>query len=125
MALCGTGAVMAQANTSKLELWGIVDVAVRHTTNEGAAKSGKTQMIGGGMSQSRWGIKVEEDLGGGSKALVFLENRFDADAGNAAIGEPYFQLSYVGLQGPYGRLTAGRQWNVLFDVVTSTYASFP
>ncbi|MGV2488389.1 UNVERIFIED_CONTAM: porin, partial [Bacillus mycoides] len=28
-------------------------------------------------------------------------------------------------QGPYGRLTAGRQWNVLFDVVTSTYASFP
>ncbi len=125
MALCGTGAVMAQANTSKLELWGIVDVAVRHTTNEGAAKSGKTQMIGGGMSQSRWGIKVEEDLGGGSKALAFLENRFDADAGNAAIGEPYFQLSYVGLQGPYGRLTAGRQWNVLFDVVTSTYASFP
>ena len=29
------------------------------------------------------------------------------------------------MQGPYGRLTAGRQWNVLFDVVTSTYASFP
>ncbi|MDH1606818.1 porin, partial [Comamonas aquatica] len=36
-----------------------------------------------------------------------------------------FQLAYVGLQGPYGRLTMGRQWNVLFDVVTSTYASFP
>lgn len=38
---------------------------------------------------------------------------------------PFFQLAYVGLQGPYGRLTMGRQWNVLFDVVTSTYASFP
>ncbi len=123
--LCGTGTAMAQANTSKLELWGIVDAAVRHTNNEGAAKSGLTKMIGGGMSQSRWGINVEEDLGGGSKALAFLENRFDADAGNSAIGVPYFQLSYVGLQGPYGRLTAGRQWNVLFDVVTSTYASFP
>ena len=117
---------MAQAaNTSKVELWGIVDVAVRHTNNEGAAKTGLTKMIGGGMSQSRWGINVEEDLGGGSKALAFLENRFDADAGNPAIGAPFFQLSYVGLQGPYGRLTAGRQWNVLFDVVTSTYASFP
>ena len=126
MALCGTGAAMAQAaSTTKLELWGIVDAAVRHTNNEGAAKSGKTQMIGGGMSQSRWGINVEEDLGGGSKALAFLENRFDADAGNSAIGAPYFQLSYVGLQGPYGRLTAGRQWNVLFDVVTSSYSSFP
>ena len=126
LALCATGAAMAQAaNTSKVELWGIVDVAVRHTNNEGAAKTGLTKMIGGGMSQSRWGINVEEDLGGGSKALAFLENRFDADAGNSAIGAPFFQLSYVGLQGPYGRLTAGRQWNVLFDLVTSTYASFP
>lgn len=124
-ALCGAGAVMAQANTSKVQLWGIVDAAVRHTNNEGANRDGKTQMLGGGMSQSRWGINVEEDLGGGSKALVTLENRFDADAGNSAVNAPFFQLAHVGLQGPYGRLTAGRQWNVLFDVVTSTYASFP
>ena len=113
---------------SSVTLYGIVDAAVRRTNNEGPAGNigmSQTQMIGGGMSQSRWGINVEEDLGGGSKALAFLENRFDADAGNSAIGAPFFQLSYVGLQGPYGRLTAGRQWNVLFDVVTSTYASFP
>ena len=113
---------------SSVTLYGVVDAAVRRTNNEGPAGNigmSQTQMIGGGMSQSRWGINVEEDLGGGSKALAFLENRFDADAGNSAIGAPFFQLSYVGLQGPYGRLTAGRQWNVLFDVVTSTYASFP
>ena len=116
---------MAQSSVS---LYGIVDAAVRRTNNEGSGNNigmSQTQMIGGGMSQSRWGINVEEDLGGGSKALAFLENRFDADAGNSAIGAPFFQLSYVGLQGPYGRLTAGRQWNVLFDLVTSTYASFP
>ena len=113
---------------SSLSMYGIVDAAVRRTNNEGSGNNigmSQTQMIGGGMSQSRWGINVEEDLGGGSKALAFLENRFDADAGNSALGAPFFQLSYVGLQGPYGRLTAGRQWNVLFDVVTSTYASFP
>ena len=113
---------------SSVTLYGIVDAAVRRTNNEGPAGNigmSQTQMIGGGMSQSSWGINVEEDLGGGSKALAFLENRFDADAGNSAIGAPFFQLSYVGLQGPYGRLTAGRQWNVLFDLVTSTYASFP
>lgn len=126
LALCGAGAAMAQAaSTSKVQLWGIVDVAVRHTNNEGPTQAGLTRMIGGGMSQSRWGINVEEDLGGGAKALVTLENRFDADAGNPAANVPFFQLSHVGLQGPYGRLTAGRQWNVLFDVVTSTYASFP
>ena len=126
LALCGSGASLAQsAGTSKVELWGVVDVAVRHTNKEGPTQDGLTKVIGGGMSQSRWGINVEEDLGGGSKALVVLENRFDADSGTPAVNAPYFQLAHVGLQGPYGRLTAGRQWNVLFDVVTSTYASFP
>ena len=126
-ALCGvaTTAIAQQAGGSKVELWGIVDAAVRHTTNEGADKSGLTKMVGGGMSQSRWGLNVEEDLGGGSKALVHLEHRFNTDTGAKDATAPFFQLSYVGLQGPYGRLTMGRQWNVLFDVVTSTYASFP
>lgn len=118
-----TSALAQSTGASKVELWGIVDAAVRHTTNEGAGKSGLTKMVGGGMSQSRWGIKVEEDLGGGTKALVEVENRFNADDGS--VSTPFFQLAYVGLQGPYGRLTMGRQWNVLFDVVTSTYASFP
>lgn len=117
---------MAQATgASKVELWGIVDAAVRHTTNEGADKGSLTKMVGGGMSQSRWGLNIEEDLGGGSKALVHMEHRFNADTGAKDATAPFFQLAYVGLQGPYGRLTMGRQWNVLFDVVTSTYASFP
>jgi predicted porin len=119
------GAALAQSTPSKVELWGVVDAAVRHTTNEGADKSGLTKMIGGGMSQSRFGINVEEDLGGGSKAIAHLEHRFNADTGMKDDTAPFFQLAYVGLQGPYGRLTMGRQWNVLFDVVTSTYASFP
>ena len=125
--VCATAMpVMAQATgASKVELWGIVDAAVRHTTNEGANKKGLTKMVGGGMSQSRWGIKVEEDLGSGTKAVVELEHRFNADTGDKDATAPFFQLAYVGLQGPYGRLTMGRQWNVLFDVVTSTYASFP
>ena len=119
----GSAFAQASTSTSSVRLYGIVDVAYRHTNNEGAGKDGLTRMIDGGMSQSRWGINVDEDLGGGSKALVVLENRLNADDGS--VSTPFFQLSYVGLQGPYGRLTAGRQWNVLFDVVTSTYASFP
>ena len=114
------------AGGSSVQLYGIVDVAVRHTNNEGPAGSPSgslTQMVGGGMSQSRWGINVTEDLGGGMKALVNLENRFGADTGNTA--SPYFQQSWVGLQGGFGRLTMGRQYNVLFDLVTSTYASYP
>lgn len=79
----------ASAPTSSVQLWGIVDVAYRHTNNEGSGKDGLSKMIGGGMSQSRLGINVEEDLGGGSKALVTLENRFDADSGTPAVNSPF------------------------------------
>ena len=77
-------------------------------------------MIGGGMSQSRWGINVDEIWAVVPRRWLFGKS-FDA----------------IGLVRPNGRfperpmvntqvyLPAGRQWNVLFDVVTSTYASFP
>ena len=56
----------ASAPKSSVQLWGIVDMAYRYTNNEGAGKDGLSQMIGGGMSQSSWGINVDEDLGGAS-----------------------------------------------------------
>ena len=125
-----SGSAFAQASTSSVQLYGIVDVAYRHTNNEGPAGNSSqslNQLVGGGMSQSRWGINVTEDLGGGTKALVNMENRFGADTGapNSGATGPYFQQSWVGLQGGYGRLTMGRQYNILFDLVTSTYASYP
>lgn len=124
------GALLAAAplawSQSSVQIYGIVDAAVRHTTNEGPAGDGSlTQMIGGGMSQSRWGINVTEDMGGGLRALANLENRFNTDTGAQATTN-YFQQSWVGLQSSsFGRVMLGRQYNVLFDVVTSTYASFP
>ena len=44
MAACGMGAALAQSTPSKVELWGVVDAAVRHTTNEGADKGGLTKL---------------------------------------------------------------------------------
>ncbi len=117
--------LFAQQAGSSVQLYGIVDAAIRHTNNEGAnGDSSLTRMIGGGMSQSRWGINVTEDLGGGLKAIANLESRFLTDSGTTASAN-YFQQSWLGLQGGYGRLTMGRQYNVLFDLVTTTYASFP
>lgn len=125
-----SGSAFAQASASSVQLYGIVDVAYRRTNNEGPAGNtaqSLNQLVGGGMSQSRWGLNVSEDLGGGSKALANVENRFGADTGapNSGATGPYFQQSWVGLQGGYGRVTLGRQYNVLFDLVTSTYASYP
>ena len=61
----------ASAPKSSVQLWGIVDMAYRHTNNEGAGKDGLSKMIGSGMSQSRWGINVDEDLGGGPRPWLF------------------------------------------------------
>jgi predicted porin len=83
-------------------------------------------MIGGGMSESRWGINIKEDLGGGLSAIANLENRFWTDSGTPSTAQPYFAQSWVGLRSTsFGQVTMGRQYNVLFDLVTSTYASFP
>jgi len=48
-------AAQAQAqHGSGVQLYGIVDAAVRHSTREGAAQGGLTRPIGDGMSRSRW-----------------------------------------------------------------------
>lgn len=127
LAAC-TSAAWAQ---SSVTLYGIVDVGVRYTDNEQAAGQSKAKVvrvIGGGMSNSRLGVNITEDMGGGLKAIANLESRLNADTGAAPIanGYPFWMQSWVGLQSSeFGRITLGRQYNVLFDLVTTTYASYP
>ncbi|MCH7343278.1 porin [Pelomonas sp. CA6] len=119
-----TSAAWAQ---SSVQLYGILDAGVRFTTNSGPAgnpNQSLKQVIPGGMSQSRLGINVTEDMGGGLKAIVNLEHRLNSDTGTQAATE-FWRQSWVGLQSDdFGRIMVGRQYNVLFDIYTSTYASF-
>lgn len=112
---------------SSVTLYGIVDVGVRYTTNSGSAAdkgASLSQVIPGGMSNSRLGVNVTEDMGGGLKAIANLEHRLNSDNG-AQTAPEFWRQSWVGLESKdYGRLTVGRQYNVLFDVYTSTYSSF-
>lgn len=112
---------------STVQLYGIIDAAVRYTSNEGPlgnSGSSSTKMIPGGMSQSRIGFNVTEDLGGGLKVLANLEQRIESTTGSI-VGAGY-QQSWVGLQSSsWGRVTLGRQYNALFDLYTSTFASYP
>lgn len=115
------GAVHAQ---SSVTLYGIVDAAVRYSDNEGVSKSNLTRLVGGGMSQSRWGMNINEDLGSGLRALANMEQRFTSDDGALANVAQWSQV-WVGLQSAsFGRVTLGRQYNVLFDMTTTTYSSF-
>lgn len=125
-ALCAMApAAFAQ---STVTMYGIVDVAVRSDTNAGAkgATSGDTvkTVAPGGMSQSRLGFTVKEDLGGGMAANANFEHRFNSDAGAISSATDFWRQSWVGLTTPYGQVMLGRQYNVLFDITTATFASF-
>ena len=120
-----TSAAWAQ---SSVTMYGIVDVGVRLTTNAGpnAASRGESisSVIPGGMSQSRLGFNITEDMGGGLKALANIEHRLSSDTGTVAAGD-FWRQSWVGLlSSDFGRITIGRQYNVLFDLYTSTFASY-
>ncbi|MFG6416227.1 porin [Roseateles sp. DC23W] len=109
---------------SSVTLYGIVDVAVRYTSNANAGTSTKT-VVPGGMSQSRLGVNIVEDMGGGLKALANLEHRLQSDTGAVSGNPDFWRQAWVGLQSSQlGQIRLGRQYNILFDLYTSTFASF-
>jgi len=115
-----TTAAFAQ---SSVQLYGIVDAAARYTSSVSAGGS-KYTLAPGGMSQSRLGVNVTEDLGGGLKAVANLEHRLNSDTGTASATD-FWRQSWVGIQSAdFGVIRLGRQYNILFDIYTSTYASF-
>lgn len=72
--LAGTA---AQAQTS-VTLYGIADGGFSHVTGQEGAKN---RLVSGIMEGSRWGLRGNEDLGGGYRAVFTLENRFEIDTG--------------------------------------------
>jgi predicted porin len=127
LGLLAAGITSAYAQSS-VTIGGIVDAAFQHKTNAGATAATKgdslNSVIPGGMSQSRLNFNVVEDMGGGLKAMASLEHRLLVDAGTAGSSN-FWQQSWVGLESKeFGRITLGRQFNVLFDAMTSTYASY-
>jgi predicted porin len=121
-ALCNLAA--AQSNVT---IYGILDVGVLH---ESGSATGSFNKLSSGMSHgSRLGFKGTEDLGNGLSALFLLESGFQIDTGAMGQGGLLFgRQAYVGLDGHFGTLTAGRQYTpqyvttVLADPFTSGLA---
>ncbi|PCE25894.1 porin [Paraburkholderia acidicola] len=110
--LAGVSSAFAQ---SSVQLYGQVDEWVGSQKFPGNQRS--WVVGGGGMSTSYWGIKGSEDLGGGYKAIFTLEDFFLAQNGQYGrfTGDRFFaRNSYVGIESPYGTVTAGRLTTQLF-----------
>ena len=107
---CGT------AYAQSLTIYGVVDAAVEHVTNVGASGDSLTRMpsLTGGSVPSRIGFRGTEDLGDGLRAVFTLEQGFAPDSGVLNQGGRSFgRQAFVG-SCPWGSLTAGRQYTMLF-----------
>ena len=155
LAVC-TSAAFAD-DSSGVTLYGILDTAVaniQHNANfdsyfpvtgnptpvsNTAAPHSVTGMVNGGLSQSRWGIKGQENLGNGLKAIFKLESAINVPTGtlsNAAIGvanggtasqdsaisgQLFSRGAFAGLSSDtWGTVTAGRNTSFFLDNMAIT-----
>jgi predicted porin len=114
-----SGSVMAQTNVT---VYGIVDTSVRYLSSDNAAGQSSISLGNGAISNSRFGFKGTEDLGGGLKAVFRLEAGFNPDTGGMSdSGKLFNRQSYVGLGGAFGQVTLGRQYTPLFDLMADHF----
>jgi predicted porin len=115
-------AALAQTTAGSVSLYGTVDVALRQARGlkEFAPVDGSVTAVTSGVNNtSVWGMRGSEDLGGGLRAVINLENGYSADTGAAASSTKLFdRQAWVGLQDGWGSLTLGRQRALLGDAIS-------
>jgi predicted porin len=122
-ASCALAAVSMGANAQPLQrltpnvtIYGIVDSGVERITNAGPGRNALTRVPTLSASlPSRIGFRGAEDLGGGLWAQFVLETGIAVDSGLINQGGRYFgRQSFVGLTGPWGTVSVGRQYDMFF-----------
>ncbi|WP_144156458.1 porin [Paraburkholderia sp. BCC1885] len=115
-ALTGAFATAAHAQSS-VTLYGIIDTGITYTSNQSGHSN--WQVTDGAINTSRWGLRGNEDLGGGLKAIFQLENGFNVDTGGLRQNSRLFgRQAFVGLaDDQYGGVTLGRQYDSVVDYV--------
>jgi general bacterial porin, GBP family len=107
-------AATAHAQNS-ISLYGLIDAGIVYTNNQGGGNTWQEQSSM--LSDELWGLRADEDLGGGLHAIFRLENEFNLQNGKTTYsGTMFGYRAYVGLQSDtYGTLTLGRQFDAVVD----------
>ncbi|MFL9945852.1 porin [Paraburkholderia agricolaris] len=129
--LTGGGILVASAATSftasaqsSVTLYGLIDVGIGYVNHVAATPAAigasKVQAASGIGSGTRWGLRGNEDLGGGNAAIFVLENGFNIFNGTSLQGAREFgRQAYVGLTNQqFGSITFGRQYDSVVDFVS-------
>ncbi|POR47978.1 putative porin [Paraburkholderia eburnea] len=108
---------------SSVTLYGMLDAGISYTSNVGGHK--EVGLAGGAAGSNKWGLKGQEDLGGGLKAVFKLENGFNIATGGIGGQGPigssrslFNRQAYVGLASDqYGTVRLGRQLDAVTEMV--------
>lgn len=115
-------------------LYGIVDAAVEWSNADanrafqGAGDNADDALRlasgqGGNAKGSRFGVRGVEDLGGGLRVIFAIEHRFAVDTGTQANPAFWNGQAWIGVEGGWGRLTAGRQYTPMFNAMIAIDAT--
>lgn len=104
---------------SSVTLYGVADAYFGSEKIDGVTS--QTVVNDGGLSTSRIGVSVKEDLGSGLSAFAVVEGAVALDGGAGGLGAD--RKSVVGLSGGFGSVSLGRQdtplqnaWDNILDV---------
>ncbi|TFW09262.1 porin [Oxalobacteraceae bacterium OM1] len=106
----------AQAQTTTVQVYGLVDSGVEYVNHANAAGDSVLRVTSGGQNTSRFGFRGSEDLGNGLKAVFNLEGGFFVDSGQID-GGLFRRQANVGLDGAFGRIVAGRSYTTVYDFI--------
>jgi predicted porin len=111
-ALC-TLPTWAQSTT---QIFGRLDIGLTHTSNVGGHS--RQELSSGMATPSFIAFRGSEDLGGGTRALYYLQANVDVDTGQQPTNQAGFAAaSYLGLShAGWGELTIGRQKDFTMDM---------
>lgn len=114
----------AAQTSSPVEVYGLLDAGV--VVERGCqGDCARTRVDSGIASGSRLGLRGREDLGGGTAAVFTLEAGVRNDTGaNEHDGKLFGRQAFVGLDGPLGVVTMGRQYNLVYETLTDVADPF-
>jgi predicted porin len=112
----GSNAALAQSNVA---FYGVMDLGI--SQDRGGVAGTSTRVTSGMATQSRWGFKGSEDLGGGLSAFFVIEGGIHGDVGNSTQNNTLFgRTSIVGLRSnKLGSVSIGLQDTPLFTTLNT------
>jgi predicted porin len=111
------GTLADTAGAQSVTAYGQIDTGIAYATHVGDGSQSVVKAQDSILGVSSFGLKGEEDLGGGTKAIFNLQMGFNPS--NGKMDNPndqgFDRNAYVGLTSSAGTLTLGHQWNLNDD----------